>query len=888
MEDNKKRFKGKIALKHETEADWLKSSYVPDDGEPVLYDPDENNTSRRVKYGDGVHTVKDLPFTGSDIIDENNNVIINEGDVDGKYSIVFGTADEEVIEALVGNAIGYIDIKAPEVNADMAIAIGTNLKVNSSGSTAIGIINEAGAVGYYWHSFDVEKKQITVSTSRPSSVLDSAKAPTNLDKNWKVGDYLTIVNSTTYACCVKIAGISGNVITVDGNFPFTEDTYKTLGIYSYTRPFDRTICAIGKETVISINDTERWACRPGEVNISFGSIVMGAFNTSTGMLASARGRGNLAAGSYSDVSGEGNEAHGYRSQASGRENKAIGHNTRVNGYQNEVIGDNSEASGQGNTVTGKNARAGGQGSKATAPSAQAFGNQAEATGDNSSATGYQTKAKGNNSITDGYITEATGHSSSAHGRETKATAARASANGYLTYAAGENSASFGIRTNAGGINAFTKGGGSNVLSESELSQYLSLSIEEFNTAWNNKKFNAALGGASETGGYNNVAYGKYSFAHGQDTRAFGEKSFTCGWNTQAIGLQAFAAGQSTIANKNNSATFGLYTRATAENQFVIGKYNKEVNEALFIIGNGTSSNRQNAFCVTSSGEARFGDYINDSEQQKIASLNRARLYFRDFEKIVHEYGTGEQRSEASMGPHSISIEYTDTSFDEAFYDFRNYYGKVSLSYNSIDIYDKSELPDYYSEYTESEIHLKRGELRLSQMLYDYSGPGEHYESDLSLSPSSIYISTRFLNSGTSSYQTLYFPEHSGTIALQEDVLNLVPLLKQVADKAYGTETHVLTVDPGNLPKNGSHVQVEISTYTYNITKLTKIIVPNNWQIGVSAIRDQCTGSCFNYKYYFNNDYYNYYYLYYQEYGTYYTNIAPIQRDTTLTLEMEIW
>lgn len=57
-----KRLRGKAVFKHETEADWLKSNYVPEDGEMVLYDEDKDHKQKRIKYGNGKDKVKDLPF----------------------------------------------------------------------------------------------------------------------------------------------------------------------------------------------------------------------------------------------------------------------------------------------------------------------------------------------------------------------------------------------------------------------------------------------------------------------------------------------------------------------------------------------------------------------------------------------------------------------------------------------------------------------------------------------------------------------------------------------------------------------------------------------------------------------------------------------------------
>lgn len=62
-----KQIKGKIIFKHETEADWKLSSYVPDEGEQVIYDPDAFHPSPRIKIGDGKKVVDALPFTTAEI-----------------------------------------------------------------------------------------------------------------------------------------------------------------------------------------------------------------------------------------------------------------------------------------------------------------------------------------------------------------------------------------------------------------------------------------------------------------------------------------------------------------------------------------------------------------------------------------------------------------------------------------------------------------------------------------------------------------------------------------------------------------------------------------------------------------------------------------------------
>ena len=56
------RRKAKVVHKHETAANWTLSSYVPEIGEIVFYDPDNEFEYTRQKNGDGIHTVSELPF----------------------------------------------------------------------------------------------------------------------------------------------------------------------------------------------------------------------------------------------------------------------------------------------------------------------------------------------------------------------------------------------------------------------------------------------------------------------------------------------------------------------------------------------------------------------------------------------------------------------------------------------------------------------------------------------------------------------------------------------------------------------------------------------------------------------------------------------------------
>ena len=59
---SEKRFNSRIIHKHDTEINWLKSSFIPLQGELVVYDIDATHSYERIKIGDGSHNVNALPF----------------------------------------------------------------------------------------------------------------------------------------------------------------------------------------------------------------------------------------------------------------------------------------------------------------------------------------------------------------------------------------------------------------------------------------------------------------------------------------------------------------------------------------------------------------------------------------------------------------------------------------------------------------------------------------------------------------------------------------------------------------------------------------------------------------------------------------------------------
>ena len=67
--------KARISQLHKTESDWQEyAQLIPEPGEIIVYDPDENHEYARIKIGDGVHSLQVLDF----IIDSAISAALNQ------------------------------------------------------------------------------------------------------------------------------------------------------------------------------------------------------------------------------------------------------------------------------------------------------------------------------------------------------------------------------------------------------------------------------------------------------------------------------------------------------------------------------------------------------------------------------------------------------------------------------------------------------------------------------------------------------------------------------------------------------------------------------------------------------------------------------------------
>ena len=111
-----KQFETRITQKSDIESNWQLATFVPRRGEILVYLPDENNTTPRIKIGDGINIPNDLPFVTSESA-ISADVIQTPS---GNYSVIVNnTKDNQVLGSygFAGGKLAIAGMKAYYISA---------------------------------------------------------------------------------------------------------------------------------------------------------------------------------------------------------------------------------------------------------------------------------------------------------------------------------------------------------------------------------------------------------------------------------------------------------------------------------------------------------------------------------------------------------------------------------------------------------------------------------------------------------------------------------------------------------------------------------------------------------------------------------------------------
>lgn len=212
-----KTLKTKIINKHDTAANWAKSSYIPSQAEIIIFDIDKDYSYERFKIGDGVHTVNELDFIDKHLLDkiENLNIpsALSELTADSTHRVV---TDSQIstwnaksnfsgsyTDLTNKPTLGSLAAKSTVAKSDLASAVQTSL---SKADTALQSFTETDPTVPAWAK----------AASKPTYTASEVGAvPTSRTINGKALSSNITISASDLNAYTKIQIDNMEFITVD-------------------------------------------------------------------------------------------------------------------------------------------------------------------------------------------------------------------------------------------------------------------------------------------------------------------------------------------------------------------------------------------------------------------------------------------------------------------------------------------------------------------------------------------------------------------------------------------------------------------------------------------------------------------------------------------------
>jgi hypothetical protein len=154
-----KTIKSRIIHKHDIEANWLKANnFIPQQGELIVYDIDENYDYERFKIGDGETLVNTLPFTNDVIVNDTidgicelSDELLNAGYQDYVADAVSVHNNANDSHDDIRETISNLTARLENNSGVRAITTGTTngtISVNTNGTSAEVAVKGLGTAAY--------------------------------------------------------------------------------------------------------------------------------------------------------------------------------------------------------------------------------------------------------------------------------------------------------------------------------------------------------------------------------------------------------------------------------------------------------------------------------------------------------------------------------------------------------------------------------------------------------------------------------------------------------------------------------------------------------------------------------------------------------------------
>ena len=307
---NEKTIKTRLINKHDTESNWLKAeNFVPLKGEFIIYDNDENNTYTRIKIGDGISKVNELPFY------RGVGIYTNEG------GEIFNDYDNNT------------------ASAKYASAKGTMVTASGIGSSSEGL----GLVASTQKFLGISIATLSVKIASVSGNTLKTESTIGLD---------TILSN--------INNSNGFIIKIGGQFiPIKSYTSsgivsKTVTMVSFNDTVDSSLAGQIVEDLFLGVAAGDYSHHEGSKNLVLSKFGHGEgeLNTISGLSAHGEGGVNFISGDYAHGEGLRNKVSGQAGHVQGMDNEVQGLAAFASGVENKAIGNGSVSLGKGNTAVG--------------------------------------------------------------------------------------------------------------------------------------------------------------------------------------------------------------------------------------------------------------------------------------------------------------------------------------------------------------------------------------------------------------------------------------------------------------------------------------------------------------------------------------------------------
>jgi hypothetical protein len=545
MSTKEKRIVSRSIQKHDLEVNWIKATgFIPYKGELIIYDievdKDGNTlelptdeiygrttpyTYERIKIGDGIHTVSDLPFIDTAL----RNEIIE----------TYATK-AEVAEINTEAIIDVASFPIEDIKEDSFYRVTTGtfyINNNINAMMVCHIIDELPETGL--PTFDYSG----------SSTDEHLYYRASDDTLWTYmsEEFLQFQQGNPF--------IEGCAVGWHRAEPFFA---KNDCVYNGTYTDFSAVPSTGYSLVLSQKDLYQY--KNGWHKLKFmqtdpdddtAEIFNNPGNKAVGSYTHAEGSGTYAIGG-------GSHAEGWNTYAGSTSMQAAAH---AEGYATSASGLYSHAEGNG-TVAYYTAHAEGQYTDATGSYSHAEGNGTTASGSASHAEGDSTTASGLTSHAEGFHSKASGKYAHSEGQQTTASGQSTHAEGALTTAVGIYSHAEGYYTTTFGEASHAEGRSTNTYSNAGVTN--SNNNDNILSKWSSKPFSLAKGANSHIEGLDSLALGAQAHAEGAGTHAIGDNSHAEGFAAAASGSDSHAEGHQTVASGNFSHAEGNTSTASGE------------------------------------------------------------------------------------------------------------------------------------------------------------------------------------------------------------------------------------------------------------------------------------------------------------------------------------